>query len=81
MPGGVAAIAFQNKRLLYSILFDAVAATLKTIAADPRHRLGGELGFIGILHTWGQTLSGCAWASRTGTAKPPRWWPACACPA
>jgi hypothetical protein len=51
VPGEVAAIAYQNKRLLYGILFDAVAATLKTIAADPRHRLGGELGFIGILHT------------------------------
>lgn len=57
VPGEVAAIAYQNKRLLYSILFDAVAATLKTIAADPRHSLGGELGFIGILHTWGQTLT------------------------
>ncbi len=57
VPGEVAAIAYQNKRQLYSILFDTVAATLKTIAADPRHRLGGELGFIGILHTWGQTLT------------------------
>lgn len=57
VPAEVAAIAYQNKRLLYGILFDAVAATLKTIAADPRHRLGGELGFIGILHTWGQTLT------------------------
>jgi hypothetical protein len=57
VPGEVAAIAYQNKRLLYSMLFDTVAATLKTIAADPRHRLGGELGFIGILHTWGQTLT------------------------
>jgi hypothetical protein len=57
VPGEVAAIAYQNKRLLYGILFDAVAATLKTIAADPRHRLGGELGFIGILHTWGQALT------------------------
>ena len=38
------------------ILFEAVAATLKTIAADARY-LGGELGFIAILHTWGQTLT------------------------
>ena len=42
--------------LVYAILFDAVAETLKTIGADPRH-LGGELGFIAILHTWGQTLT------------------------
>ena len=56
VPAEVAAIAYQNKRQVYGILFDAVAATLKTIAADPRH-LGGELGFIAILHTWGQTLT------------------------
>jgi len=56
VPAEVAAIAYQNKALVYGILFDAVAATLKTIAADPKH-LGGELGFIAILHTWGQTLT------------------------
>jgi len=56
LPAEVAAIAFQNKAVVYAILFDAVAATLKIIAADPRH-LGGEIGFIAILHTWGQTLT------------------------
>jgi hypothetical protein len=56
LPAEVAAIAFQNKAVVYAILFDVVAATLKTIAADPRH-LGGEIGFIAILHTWGQTLT------------------------
>jgi hypothetical protein len=56
VPADVGAIAFQNKRLLYAILFEAVAETLKIIAADARH-LGGELGFLAILHTWGQTLT------------------------
>jgi hypothetical protein len=56
VPAEIAAIAFHNKAVVYGILFDAVAATLKTIAADPRH-LGGEIGFIAILHTWGQTLT------------------------
>jgi hypothetical protein len=56
VPAEIAAIAYQNKALVYTILFDAVAETLKTIGADPRH-LGGELGFIAILHTWGQTLT------------------------
>jgi len=56
VPAQVAAIAFQNKAVVYAILFEAVAETLKTIAADPRH-LGGEIGFIAILHTWGQTLT------------------------
>ena len=56
VPAEIAAIAFHNKAAVYGILFDAVAATLKTIAADPQH-LGGEIGFIAILHTWGQTLT------------------------
>ncbi|MFM2100405.1 MAG: hypothetical protein RLZZ366_1944 [Pseudomonadota bacterium] len=52
VPAEIAVIAYQNKAQVYAILFDAVAETLKTIGADPRH-LGGELGFIAILHTWG----------------------------
>ena len=56
VPGEVAEIAFHNKAVVYAILFDAVAATLKTISADPRH-LGGEIGFLAILHTWGQALA------------------------
>src|SRR4051795_5613942 len=55
LPEPVAAIAFQNQRVVYDILFRTAAATLKTIAADPRH-LGAEIGFIAVLHTWGQTL-------------------------
>ena len=56
VPAEVAEIAFHNKAIVYGILFDAVATTLKTIAADPPH-LGGELGFLAILHTWGQVLT------------------------
>ncbi|PNQ04147.1 IS91 family transposase, partial [Sphingobium sp. SA916] len=56
VPAEIAAIAYQNKAQVYAILFDTVAATLKTIGADPKH-LGGELGFIAILHSWGQTLT------------------------
>jgi hypothetical protein len=56
VPAEIAAIAFQNKAAVYTILFEAVAETLKTIAADPMH-LGGEIGCIAILHTWGQTLT------------------------
>jgi len=55
LPEPVAAIAYQNKRALYNMLFHASAETLRTIAADPRH-LGAEIGFIVILHTWGQNL-------------------------
>ncbi len=56
MPAAVAASAFQNKAVVYAMLFRAAAKTLRTIAADPRH-LGAEIGFIAMLHTWGQTLS------------------------
>ncbi|MFC0696027.1 IS91 family transposase [Paraburkholderia humisilvae] len=51
----IAAIAFQNKRVVYDILFQATAQTLQTIAADSRH-LGATIGFIALLHTWGQNL-------------------------
>ncbi|WP_434718128.1 IS91 family transposase [Paraburkholderia sp. A1BS-2L] len=55
LPESIAALAYQNKRVLYDILFRASAETLRTIAADPKH-LGAEIGFLTILHTWGQNL-------------------------
>lgn len=55
LPAPVAEIAFQNKETVYAILFRAAAETLTTIAADPNH-LGTEIGFVAVLHTWGQTL-------------------------
>ena len=55
VPQEIAAIAYQNKAVVYDILFRAAAQTLRTIAADPKH-LGAEIGFIAILHTWGQNL-------------------------
>jgi hypothetical protein len=55
LPAEVAAIAFQNKAVVYAILFRTAAETLRTIAADPRH-LGAEIGLIAVLHSWGQNL-------------------------
>jgi hypothetical protein len=55
LPEEIAAIAFQNKEAVYDILFRAAAETLTKIAADPAH-LGAEIGFLGVLHTWGQNL-------------------------
>ena len=55
VPPAVAEVATQNKAVVYGLLFRAVAETLRTIAADPRH-LGAEIGFFAVLHTWGQTL-------------------------
>jgi len=55
VPQEIAAIAYQNKAAVYDILFRATAETLRTIAADPKH-LGADIGFIAVLHTWGQAL-------------------------
>jgi len=55
VPEEIATIAFQNKVVVYDILFRAAAETLRTIAADPAH-LGAEIGFLAVLHTWGQNL-------------------------
>jgi hypothetical protein len=56
LPAEIAAIAFQNKAVVYGILFKSAAETLRIIAADPRH-LGAGIGLIAVLHSWGQTLS------------------------
>jgi len=55
VPEEIAAIAYQNKEVVYGILFRATAETLRTIAADPKH-LGAEIGFFAVLHSWGQNL-------------------------
>jgi hypothetical protein len=55
VPHTLVPLIWQNKKLLFGLLFDASAATLLEVAADPVH-LGAEVGFLGILHTWGQTL-------------------------
>jgi hypothetical protein len=55
VPAEIEAIAFQNQTVVYDILFRAASETLRTIAADPEH-LGAEIGFLGVLHSWGQNL-------------------------
>ncbi len=55
VPEEMAAIAYQNKHVVYDILFHTTAETLKTIAADPKH-LGADIGFFAVLHSWGQNL-------------------------
>jgi hypothetical protein len=55
VPEEIATIAYQNKEVVYGILFRATAETLRTIAADPKH-LGAEIGFFAVLHSWGSNL-------------------------
>ena len=56
LPAAIADIAYQNKAVVYDILFKAGAKTLITIAGDPMHR-GARIGFTGVLHTWGSALT------------------------
>jgi hypothetical protein len=55
VPQEIEVIAFQNQAVVYDILFRAASDTLRTIATDPKH-LGAEIGFLAVLHTWGQNL-------------------------
>jgi putative transposase/transposase-like zinc-binding protein len=55
VPHRLVPLMWQNKRSLFALLFEATAATLLEVAAGPKH-LGAELGFLSVLHTWGQTL-------------------------
>jgi hypothetical protein len=52
----IAAIAYQNKAVVYDLLFRTAAETLLTIAADPRH-LGARIGATAVLHSWGSTMT------------------------
>ena len=56
LPAQIADIAYQNKAVIYDILFKATAETLLGIAADPRH-LGARIGFTAVLHSWGSALT------------------------
>jgi Putative transposase len=56
LPAPVADIAYQNKAVVYGLLFDVAAETLLRIAADPKH-LGANIGATLVLHTWGSALT------------------------
>ena len=56
LPPPIAAIAFQNKAVVYAMLFKSAVEAMTTLAADPR-RLGAKIGGLAILHTWGQALT------------------------
>src|ERR1700684_2941224 len=55
LPETLGRPALENPRAIYGILFRAASETLLTIAADPK-RLGAAIGFLAVLHTWGQNL-------------------------
>jgi putative transposase/transposase-like zinc-binding protein len=56
LPAEIAEIAWQNKAVVYDLLFRAASETMMTIAADPRH-LGARIGITAVLHTWGSAMT------------------------
>ncbi len=56
LPKQIADIAYQNKRVIYGILFRASAETMLTIAADPKH-LGAKIAITAVLHSWGSAMT------------------------
>ena len=56
LPAEIGAIAYQNKAVIYGLLFKAASDTMLTIAADPKH-LGATIGITAVLHTWGSAMT------------------------
>jgi hypothetical protein len=56
LPSAIGDIAYQNKAVIYDLLFRASAETMLTIAADPKH-LGASIGITSVLHTWGSAMT------------------------
>jgi hypothetical protein len=56
LPARIADIAYQNKAIIYDLLFKPSSETLLTIAADPKH-LGARIGILSVLHTWGSAMT------------------------
>ena len=56
LPAEIGAIAYQNKAVIYDLLFKAASDTTLTIAADPEH-LGAKIGITAVLHTWGSAMT------------------------
>src|ERR1700730_633573 len=56
LPAAIADIAYQNKAVIYDLLFKASSETMLTIAADPKHP-GARIGILSVLHTWGSAMT------------------------
>jgi len=56
LPAAIGDIAYQNKAVIYDLLFKASAETMLTIAADPKH-LGARIAITSVLHTWGSAMT------------------------
>src|SRR5512144_2206866 len=71
LPAAIADIAYQNKAVVYDLLFRATSETLLTIAADPKH-LGARIGITAVLHTWARRspiIRTCTSSSRAAASR------------
>jgi hypothetical protein len=55
LPHELSALALGNKRVIYDLLYATSAAAMLELARGPKH-VGADIGFLGVLHTWGQNL-------------------------
>lgn len=55
LPQGLRRLVYREQQALFKLFFDAVAQTMRDMAADPQW-LGGEIGFLCVLHTWTRRL-------------------------
>jgi hypothetical protein len=72
VPHTLVPVIWQNKKVLFRLLFEASAETLLEVAADPKH-IGAEIGFLSVLHTWGLAwcpVADCRWIINIGSAHP-----------
>ena len=56
IPGQLRSICYQNKKLIYDLLFSCAWETLDTFSKDPKQKLQAKMGTIAVLHTWTQKL-------------------------
>jgi hypothetical protein len=56
LPSAIGDIAYQNKAVIYDLVFKASSEAMLTIAADPKH-LGARIGITSVLHTWGSAMT------------------------
>ena len=78
LPAPISEIAYWNKAVVYGLLFEVAAQTLRTIAADPRH-LGAQIGATLVLHTPCRSPAGSAWALAACWCASSRWRPWASC--
>jgi hypothetical protein len=73
LPAEIGAIAYQNKAVIYALLFKAASDTMLTIAADPKH-LAANVGITAVLHTWGSAMTSARYL-RASWNLPAHVWP------